>query len=106
MLLTNCKIHLDLSWNNNCVIYGADTYVGVDNANNRETAFKITKTKLYVPIVTLSIKDNVYLTKQLNKGFKRSVYWNGYKSKIETKDIDANNLKGFPLDACFQGINR
>ena len=33
------------------------------------TTFKKTSTKLYVPIVTLSTKDNVNLTKQLNKGF-------------------------------------
>ena len=46
------------------------------------TTFKITSTKLYVPIVTLSTKDNINLTKQLNEGFKRSVYWNEYKSKI------------------------
>ena len=46
-----------------------------------DTAFKRTSTKLYVPIVTLSTKDNVNLTKQLNEGFKRSVYWNEYKSK-------------------------
>ena len=32
-----------------------------------------------VPNVTLSTKDNVNLTKQLNEGFKRSVYWNEYK---------------------------
>ena len=49
------------------------------------TTFKITNTKLYVPKVTLSTKDNVSLTKQLNEEFKRSVYWNEYKSKIETK---------------------
>ena len=61
---------------------------------------------MYVPIVTLSTKDNVDLTKQLNEGFKRSVYWNEYKSKIETKEADANNLKIFPLDASFQGVNR
>ena len=90
--LINCKIHLELNWNNNCVMYGADTYAGGDNANNRETTFKITSTKLHVPIVTLSTKDNVNLTKQLNEGFKRSVYWNEYKSKIETKEADANNL--------------
>ena len=53
MLLINCKIHLELNWSNNCVIYGADTYAGGDNANNRETTFKTTSTKLYVPIVTL-----------------------------------------------------
>ena len=47
-------------------MYGVDTYAGGDNANNRETIFKITSTKLYVPIVTLSTKDNVNLIKQLN----------------------------------------
>ena len=77
----NCKIHLELNWNNNSVMYGADTYAGGDNFNNRETTFKITSTKLYVPVVTLSTKDYVNLAKQLNEGFKRLVYWNEYKSK-------------------------
>ena len=103
MPLINCKIHLELNWNNNCVMYGADTFAGGDNANNREATFQITSTKLYVPVVTLSIKDNVNLTKQLNEGFKRSVYWNEYKSKIETND---NSVTRFPLDASFQGVNR
>ena len=57
-----------------------------------EATLKITSTKLYVPIVTLSTKDHINLTKQLNVGFKRSVYWNEYKSKIETKTADKNNL--------------
>ena len=87
-------------------MYGADTYTGCDNANNRETTFKITSTKLYVPIVTLPTKDNVNLTKQLNEELKRSVYWNECKSKIETKEADVNNLKRFPLDASFQRVNR
>ena len=67
--------------------------------------FQILSTKLYVPIVTLSTKDNVNLTKQLNEGFKRSVYWNEYKPKIETKEADDNNLKRFLLHASFQGVN-
>ena len=79
MPLVNCKIHLGLNWNNNCVMYGADTYPVGDNVNNRETTFQITSTKLYVPIVTLSTKDNVNLSKQLNEGFKRSVYRNECK---------------------------
>ena len=74
------------------MIYGADTYAGGDNANNRETTFKITSTKLYVTIVTLSTRDNVKLTKQLNEGFKRSVYWNEYKSKIETKEANSYEI--------------
>ena len=51
--------------------------------NNDKTTFKIRNTKFYVSIVTLSTKDNVNLTKQLNEGFKRPVYWNEYKTKIE-----------------------
>ena len=95
--LIECKIHLALNW-----MYGADKYADGDNVNNRETAFKIKSTKLYVLVVTLSTKDNVNLTKQLNEGFKRSVYWNEYKSKIEIKEADANNLKRFPLELLFR----
>ena len=65
----------------------ADTYDGGDNASDRETIFQITSTKLYVPVVTLSTKDNENLTKQLDEGFKGSVYWNEYQSKIETKTV-------------------
>ena len=40
-----------------------------------ETAkFAITDPKLHVPIGILSTKDSANLAKQLNKGFKRSVY--------------------------------
>ena len=97
----NYKIHLELNWNNNCVMYGADTYDDGDNANDRETTFQITSTKFYLPVFTLSTEDNKNLIKQLNEGFKRSVYWNEYKSNIETKHLDANNVTKFPLDASF-----
>ena len=106
MPLINCKIHLELSWNDDCVMHGADTYAGGGNANDREATFKTTSTKLYVPVVTLSTKDNVNLTKQLDEGFKRSLNWNEYKSKIEIKTADDNNVIRFPLDASFQGVNR
>ena len=43
------------------------------------TTFKITNTKLYAPIVTLSSKNNVKLVKLLEEGFKRPVYWNEYQ---------------------------
>ena len=43
MPLINCKIQLELNWNNNCVMYGADTYAGGYNANNKEKTFKITR---------------------------------------------------------------
>ena len=106
MPLINSKIHLELNWNNNCVMYGADTYAGGDNDNNREATFQITSTKLYVPVVILSTKDSENLAKQLDEGFKRSVYWNEYQSKIETKTADDNNVTRFPSDASFKGVNR
>ena len=99
MPLINCRAHLELSWTKNCVVSTAGD-------NDNKTVFQITSTKLYVPIVTLSTKDNVNLTKQLNEGFKRSVYWNEYKSKIERKTADNNNARRFPLDVYFQGTNR
>ena len=44
-------------------MYGADTYAGGDNANEREATFQIKSTNLYVPAATLSAKDNANLTK-------------------------------------------
>ena len=64
MPLIYCKIHFELSWTKDCVL--AKT-----NANAK---FKITNTKLHVPIVTLSSKDNVKLVKLLEDGFNRPVY--------------------------------
>ena len=96
MPLISWKIHLELNWTINCVM---SNVAGL-------TAFQITSTKVYVLIVTLSTKDNVNLTKQLNEGFKRSVYWNEYKSKSETKNLDNNNVTRFPLNASFQEGNR
>ena len=67
----------------------------------------ITDTKLYVPVVTLSTKDNTNLTKQLNEGFKRFIYWNQYVSKpfLETPHKNTG-ITRFVLDAAFQGVNR
>ena len=95
MPLINCKIHLELSWSKDCIM---SSIVEV-------TAFQTTKTKLYVSIVTLSTKNNVNLTKQLNEGFKRLVYyWNEYKSKIEIKQANDQTLGRFPLDASFKDL--
>ena len=99
--LINSKIHLELNWNNNCVMYGADA-----GGNDNKATFKITSTNLYVPIALQSTKDNVNLTKQLNEGFKTSVYWNEYKPKVETKDLDNDSTTRFHLHTSFQGVNR
>ena len=67
--------------------------------------FAITDAKLHVPIVTLSTKDSANLTKQLNEGFKRSVYWNSYETKpakVTEKGISLYEL----LNASFRGAKR
>ena len=70
-------------------------------------SFMITNTKLYAPIVTLSTKDNTNLTKQLNKGFKRTIYWNQYVSKPFPETLHKKTaITRFALDAAFQGVNR
>ena len=71
MTLINCKVHLEPNW--------IEDY-SLSSARNSEK-FEITAAKLHVPIVTLSTKDSVNLTKQLSKGFKRSIYWSSYETK-------------------------
>ena len=102
MPLVNCKIDLELTWDKDCVMSSVDAA----NANN-PVSFLITDAKLYVPIVTLSTKDNTNLTKQLNEGFKRSVYWNLYVSKPFPETPHKKiGISRFSLDAAFQGVNR
>ena len=99
--LVNCKIDLELKWHKNCMISSADAAV------DQVVSFMITNTKLYVPIVNLSTKDNNNLTKQLNDGFKRSVYWNQYVSKpFPETPHKKTGITRFALDAAFQGVNR
>ena len=40
------------------------------------------------------------------KDLKDQSFWNEYKSKIETKTADNNNVTRFPLDASFQGVSK
>ena len=95
MPLINYKIHPELNWTKDCVMSAI-----------ADTIFKITNTKLYVAIVTLSSKNNRKLVKLFEEGFKRPAYCNEYQTKIETRDLDNNNLTRFPLDASFQGVRR
>ena len=96
--LVNCKIDLELTWHKDCMISSANAAAG------QVVSFMITNTKLYVPVVTLSIKDNTNLTKQLNEGFKRTIYWNKYVSKPFPETPHTKTR--FALDATFQGVNR
>ena len=50
----------------------------LSNLGNAAT-FTATDAILYIPIVTLKTEDNTKLSKLLNKGFKRPIYWNEYE---------------------------
>ena len=75
--LINCEVSLQLKWSKKCILVAG-------TAGNLLPEFKITDTKLYVPVVTLSTQDNV------ESGFKRTVKWNKYqpkKNKSSAKQI-------------------
>ena len=75
-----------------------------DNSNVNTIIFTIKDTKLYVPAVTLSARDNKNLSKLLSKGFERSVCWNEYKTKSEDKNT-TNEYRCF-LESDFDAVNR
>ena len=87
----NCEVNLILTWSKGCVV----------TSSTGEGKFKITGTKLYVPVVTLSTQDNAKLLQQLKSGFRRTINWNKYQSSIKTC---AQNR--YLVDQSFQGVNR
>ena len=66
--------------------------------------FTISDTKLHVPVVTLSPRDNQKLSKLLSKGFERSVYWNVFETKSDIKSTE-NEYRYF-LKSNFVKVNR
>ena len=95
MPLINCKVELLLKWDKNCILSSEDG----------NSAFAITDTKFYVPIVTLLAEDNAKLSKLLSEGFKRPIFWNKYKV-IPNKSYAANGYIRELLDSSCQGAKR
>ena len=94
MPLINCETNLILTWSKDCVITNS----------TGEGKFTITKTKLYVPVVTLSTKDNEKLLQRLKSGFKKTISWNKYESSI--KIFAQNRYLNYLVNPSFQGANR
>ena len=94
MPLINCEVELILTWYKDCVISSA----------TGEKKLKITETKLYVPIVTLSTQDNAKLLQQLKSGLKRTINFNKYESDIKT--FAQNRYLNHLINPSFQGVNR
>ena len=90
MPLINCEVNLILIWSKYCVI--------TNSAGEGKLA--ITETKLYVPVVTLSTKDNEKLLQQLKSGFS----WNKYESSIKT--FAQNRYLNYLINPRFQEVNR
>ena len=94
MPLINCEVNLILTWSSTCVI----------TDSNGAGTFKISDTKLYVPVVTLSTQENATLLQQLKSGFKRVINWNKYLSKLEL--LTQNPNLNYLVEPSFQGVNR
>ena len=86
--MINCEIELDLSWSKECVISEISIKLritGNSDANPpaqevptiQATAatFQMNHAKLYVPVVTFSINDNIKFLENIKQGFKRTISW-------------------------------
>ena len=94
MPLINCEVNLILTWSIDCVITNSTC----------EGKFAITETKFYIPVVTLSTNDNAKLLQQLKSGFKKTISWNKYESKVKT--FVQNRYLNYLINPSFQGVNR
>ena len=94
--MIHCEIEHDLSWSKSyiirlipeCIILeisitpsvaddpDANPPVQLEAVKQTTGAtFQINKAKLYVPVLTLSINDNVNFLVNLKEGFKRTISW-------------------------------
>ena len=67
------------------MIQKTNLYILLEEKQIKQKPFAITNPKLYVPVVTLSIQDKVELLQQPKSGFKFTIIWNKYQSKISTQ---------------------
>ena len=98
--IINCEVELILTWPKNCIL--ADMTPASHPPG--ELSFKITNTKLYVPVVTLSKKDDIKLVEQLKSGWKRTIKWNKYRSQMIVQP--QNNNLSYLIDPTFTNVNK
>ena len=74
-------------------------------SNHTEAAtVAITDTKRYAPVLTLSTQDNTNLLEQLKSGFRITIIWNIYESKLSVRA--KSSYLNFLISPRFQGINQ
>ena len=87
------EIALDLSWSKNCMISEISItpriptnpdvnspFQEVEAIQTTSTTFQINNAKLYVPVVILSINDNINFLENIKQGFKSTTSWKKYRS--------------------------
>ena len=111
LTLINCETDLDLTWPGGCIISriseGAAVPVKTPNPARKETektsaTLQINKAKPFLPVVTLSINDNINFLENRKQRFRTTASWNKYRSEVTTQPKD-NNLD-YMIDPTF--INR
>ena len=85
MTLANSEIELELNLSKICLLIEEDDHI-------TDASFTNTRTNIYIPVVTLSINNNIKLLENIKQGFKRTISWNKYRSEItvqpKTNDLD------------------
>ena len=70
----NVTNQLKVTWSSTCII-----------TNSSGAGIFATDTKHFVLVITLSTHDNTKLLQQLKSGFKRTIDWNKYQSKVSVE---------------------
>ena len=92
--LVTCKIELDFLWSKEFIISKitiAPTVPGNSDDNSpvlaviQTTGFHINNTKLYVPVATLPIIDNIKFLEKIRPRFERIISWKKYRSEMTTQ---------------------
>ena len=106
MSLINCEVKLILTWSKNCALAGMTANADANAAIVVSTwlEFQITDTKLYVPVLTLSTKDQNNFLEQVKSRFKRTIKLNKYRLEM-TNQTKSNHLN-YLIDPTFTKVNR
>ena len=112
MLLISCEVSSILTWSEKYLIKSkarrdADlnanpTVAAINNPTN--VTFKITDTKLFIPVVTLSTENDNKLLEQIKLGLKITIKWNKCRSE-KTNQAKTNKLN-YLIDPTFNKFNR
>ena len=101
MPLINCEVSMTLTWSWNCVLTDI-TKQATRTAQGGNPA-RPAVTLSSIPVVTLSTENDKKLLEQLRAGFKRTIKWSKYRSKMT--DQTKNNLN-YLIDPTFTKVNR